>query len=48
MCFMISLISIRLVMGNRIKRMILEARKYFFLLIHIIEKLMVLLCQALR
>ena len=28
-------------MGNCIKRKIFEARKYFFLLIHIIEKLKV-------
>ena len=35
-------------MGNCIKRKILEAQKYLFLLIHIIDKLKVLLCQSLR
>ena len=45
---MISLISIRPVMGNCIKRKIFEAESILFLLIHIIEKLMVLLCQSLR
>ena len=35
-------------MGNCIKLKIFEAQGYFILLIHIIEKLKVLLCQSFR